>query len=149
MNKLCENCPNNGPYGCIISPCEYCPNNDFMINGTIPIVQPLRETTDHITNKTYTTTTTDYKIITVNNNGLNAGDAFVTGLTTDLPTADEYREFIGAPYYYYQREWSEPKYICPKCGGGMCKHENIVFCSNPPRYEYKCNECDYIEYQLG
>lgn len=67
---------------------------------------------------------------------------------TDLPSADEYRNSIGAQYYY-QREWSEPKYICPKCGGGMCKHENIVFCSNPPQYEYECNKCGHVEYQLG
>lgn len=148
MNKTCEFCQYNGPYGSIINPCENCPNNDFMINGTIPIVQPLRETTDHITNTTYTTTTTDCKTITVNSNGVNTGDVFVIGLTTDLPTADEYRKSIGAPYYY-QREWSEQKYVCPKCGGGMCRHETIVYTSNPPKYEYKCNKCGYVEYQFG
>lgn len=149
MNKTCEFCQYNGPYGSIINPCENCQNNDFMINGTIPIVQPLRETTDHITNTTYTTTTTDCKTITVNSNGVNTGDVFVSGLTTDLPTADEYRESIGAPYYYYQREWSEQKYVCPKCGGGMCRHETIVYTSNPPKYEYQCNKCGYVEYQFG
>lgn len=149
MNKTCEFCQYNGPYGSIINPCENCPNNDFMINGTIPIVQPLRETTDHITNTTYTTTTTDCKTITVNSNGVNTGDVFVSGLTTDLPTADEYRESIGVPYYYYQREWSEQKYVCPKCGGGMCRHETIVYTSNPPKYEYQYNKCGYVEYQFG
>lgn len=107
MNKLCENCPYNGPYWSIVNPCENCPNNDFPINKTATIT-----------------------------------------IATDLPTAEEYRESIGTQYYY-QREWSEPKYICPKCGGGMCKHENIVFCSNPPQYEYKCNKCGHVEYQLG
>ena len=34
MNKSCEYCQYNGPYGSIINPCEHCPNNDFMINGT-------------------------------------------------------------------------------------------------------------------
>lgn len=38
MNKSCEYCQYNGPYGSIINPCENCPNNDFMINGTFPIV---------------------------------------------------------------------------------------------------------------
>lgn len=148
MNKACEYCQYNGPYGSIINPCENCPNNDFMINGTIPIVQPLRETTDHITNTTYTTTTTDCKTITVNSNGVNTGDVFVTGLSTDLPTADEYRESIGFPYYF-QREWSEPKYACPACGGGMCRNETVVLTSNPPKYEYQCNKCGHVEYQFG
>lgn len=44
MNKSCEYCQYNGPYGSIINPCENCPNNDFMINDTFPIVQPLLET---------------------------------------------------------------------------------------------------------
>ena len=100
MNELCENCQYNGPYCSIINPCENCLNNDFMINGTIPIVQPLRETTDHITNITYATTTIDCQTMTANSNGANTGDVFVTGLSADLPTADEYRKFIGVPYTY-------------------------------------------------
>ena len=119
-----------------------------MINNKVPITQPLREMTDHITNTTYTTTTTDCKTITVNSNGINTGDVFVTGLITDLPTADEYRKAIGVPYSYH-REWSEPKYICPKCGGGMCRNETMVFTSNPPKYEYQCNKCGNVEYQFG
>lgn len=115
MNKSCEYCQYNGPYLSIINPCENCPNNDFMINDTFPIVQPLRETTDHITNKTYITSTTGCR---TNSNGAKINDVFATDLTTDLPTADEYRKSIGVPYDY-QYEWSEPKYLCPKCGGGM------------------------------
>lgn len=148
MNKLCENCQYNGPYLNIINPCENCSNSDFMINGTIPIVQPLRETTDHITNKTYTTTTTDCKTITVNSNGVNTSDIFVTGLSTDLPTSDEYRKSIGVPCVH-QREWSEPKYICPECGGGMCRNEMVVLTSYPAQYEYCCDKCGYVEYQFG
>ena len=34
MNNPCEYCQYNGPYGSIINPCENCPNNDFMINGS-------------------------------------------------------------------------------------------------------------------
>lgn len=139
MNKTCEFCQYNGPYGSIINPCENCPNNYFQVG--FPPVETTKTTF-------YTTTTTDKKTITINSNGPNTGDVFVTGLSTDLPTADEYRESIGFPYYY-QREWSEPKYICPKCGGGMCKHENIILTSNPPQYEYQCNKCSYVEYQFG
>ena len=81
--------------------------------------------------------------------GKNTGDVFATALATNLPTADEYRDFIGHPYASSPREWSEPKYICPKCGGGMCRHESIVYASNPPQYEYKCNKCGNVEYQFG
>ena len=44
------------------------------------------------------------------------------------------------------REYSEPKYKCPKCDdGGMCRNETVVLCSNPPQYKYKCNKCGHIE----
>lgn len=134
MNKSCEHCQYNGSYLSTINPCENCPNNDFPINQTV-------------TN----TTTTDMKTLQISY-GENTGDVFVTridtGLLKDLPTADEYRKSIGVPYYY-QRKWSEPKYICPECGGGMCRNEGIVLASNPPKYEYKCNKCGHIEYQFG
>lgn len=145
MNNPCEYCQYNGAYGSIINPCENCPNNYFMINGTIPIVQPLRETTDHVTNKTYITTTTGCK---TNSNGAKINDVFATDLTTDLPTAEEYRKSIGVPYDY-QYEWSEPKYICPKCGGGMCRNEMVVLTSYPIQYEYMCDKCGHVEYQFG
>lgn len=145
MNKACEYCQYNGAYGSIINPCEDCPNNYFMINGTIPIVQPLRETTDHVTNKTYITTTTGYK---TNSNGAKINDMFATDLINDLPTAEEYRKSIGVPYDY-QYEWSEPKYICPKCGGGMCRNEMVVLTSYPIQYEYMCDKCGHVEYQFG
>ena len=130
MNKLCEHCQYNGPYWSIINPCENCPNNDFPINKTVT-----------------TTTTTDTKTINISY-GENTGDVFVTGLLKNLPSADEYRKSIGVPYYY-QHEWSEPKYVCPKCGGGMCRHEIVVLTSNPPQYEYQCNQCGHVEYQFG
>lgn len=118
MNKLCENCPYNGPYLSIINPCENCQNNDFFIN------------------KTVTTTTT-------------TGDVFVSGLNTGLPTADEYRKIIEDSMYYPQ-EWSEPKYICPKCHeGGMRRNEMVVLTSYPAQYEYCCDKCGHVEYQFG
>ena len=49
-------------------------------------------------------------------------------------------------------EWSDPKYACPKCGGGMRKNLQHCIClaSYPPqyRYTYKCDKCDYTE-ELG
>lgn len=36
---------------------------------------------------------------------------------------------------------------CPECGGGgMCKNNMIVLTSIPPKYEYRCNKCGYVEY---
>ena len=128
MNKACEYCQYNGLYGSIVNPCENCPNNDFRTVTT--------------------TTTTDMKTLQISY-GKNTGDVFVTGLSTNLPTADEYRaKFINYPYAPCER-WSEPKYLCPECGGGMCRNETMVLTSNPPQYEYRCNKCDHVEYQIG
>lgn len=52
-------------------------------------------------------------------------------------------------------EWSQPMYICPKCGGGMCK--NLWTCRSlavmPPitEYMYRCDneQCGNIEYLRG
>jgi hypothetical protein len=143
MNNPCEYCQYNGPYASIINPCENCPNSDFQVNVGFSPAETTK-TTFYMT----TTTDADVKTIHMNSNENNTGDAFVTGLSTELPTADEYRKSIGCPHYY-QREWSEPKYICPKCGGGMCKNETMVFASNPPQYKYQCNKCGHVEYQLG
>ena len=52
-------------------------------------------------------------------------------------------------------QWSQPVYICPKCGGGMCK--NLWTCRSlavmPPitEYEYRCDneQCGNIEYLRG
>ena len=54
-----------------------------------------------------------------------------------------------------QPQWSQPMYICPKCGGGMCKNlwNCMVLACNPPitKYEYRCDntECNNIEYLRG
>ena len=130
MNKLCENCPYNVPYFSIINPCENCQNNDFTINNTVT-----------------TTTTTDMQTLQITY-GKNTGDVCVSRLNTGLPTADEYRKFIEDSMCYPQ-EWSEPKYICPKCGGGMCRNEMVVLTSYPVQYKYKCDKCGYVEYQFG
>lgn len=143
MNNPCEYCQYNGPYASIINPCENCPNSDFQVNVGFSPAETTK-TTFYMT----TTTDADVKTIHMNSNENNTGDAFVTGLSTELPTADEYRKSIGCPHYY-QREWSEPKYICPKCGGGMCKNKTMVLASNPPQYKYQCNKCGHVEYQFG
>lgn len=121
MNKLCENCPYNGPYFSIINPCENCQNNDFPINNTVT-----------------TTITTDMQTLQITY-GKNTGDVCVSRLNTGLHTADEYRKFIKDSMCYPQ-ELSEPKYICHKCGGGMCRNEMVVLTSYPVQYKYKCDK---------
>lgn len=44
------------------------------------------------------------------------------------------------------QEYSEPKYKCPQCGGNVRKNLTIVLASNPPKYTYKCDNCDYINH---
>lgn len=127
MYDLCKHCEwINKPYWSIISPCQSCPNN--MIG------------TYHCN----TVTTTDGKTLTIHS-GKHTGDVFVTGLDTNLPTEEEYRKF--AEGTLQQKEWSEPKYICPECGGGMCRNEMYEFASYPPKYQYQCNKCGHIDYQ--
>lgn len=127
MYNFCEHCEWFGkPYWSIVSPCKSCPNN--MIG------------TYHCN----TVTTTGGKTLTIHA-GKNTGDIFVTGLDTNLPTEEEYRKF--AEGTLEQKEWSEPKYICPECGGGMCRNEMYMFASYPPKYKYQCNKCGHIDYQ--
>lgn len=62
-----------------------------------------------------------------------------------LPTAKEYREM--ANQIDFLAQWSEPKYQCPKCNGGMRRDETIVLSSFPAQYMYECNKCGYRESQ--
>lgn len=75
-----------------------------------------------------------------------------------LLTKEQYEKYINrlsVDNETYTPEWSEPVYICPKCGGGMRK--NLWTCRsltcNPPitEYEYSCDneECNNIEYLRG
>lgn len=65
-----------------------------------------------------------------------------------LPTAEEYAAMC-VPAIYNTQQYSEPKYICPVCGGGMCRDNSKVLASYPPKYEYRCNKCGKIEYQYA
>lgn len=77
---------------------------------------------------------------------------YVTTTTTEinipsLPTKEEYEAETLNRHNFMQRDWSEPKYLCTKCNGGMCRNEKVVLASYPPMYEYRCNKCGHIEYQ--
>jgi ribosomal protein L37AE/L43A len=61
--------------------------------------------------------------------------------TLNLPTAKEYRKTVDMI-----SRWSEPKYQCYKCGGGMCKDLTTVLLTHPAQYIYRCDKCGRIEY---
>ena len=81
-------------------------------------------------------------------NTINAWDV-KESLYPNLPTSEEYKESMENIFKYYFAEWSEPKYQCSECGGGMCRNEMVVCASYPPKYEYRCNKCGHVEYQRG
>lgn len=82
-----------------------------------------------------TTTTTNIKVEKYNDS------------TTHLPTAKEYREDAQKSAFQFTSQWSEPKYQCPECGGGMCKNLMITLTTYPAQYEYQCDKCGHKEYQ--
>lgn len=67
--------------------------------------------------------------------------------TTNLPSAKEYREVTQKAAFQFTGQWSEPKYQCPECGGGMCRNEMITLTSYPAQYLYQCDKCGHKEYQ--
>ena len=67
--------------------------------------------------------------------------------TTHLHTAKEYREAANKIAYQFTCQWSEPKYQCPECGGGMCKNLMVTLTTYPAQYEYQCDKCGHREYQ--
>lgn len=79
-------------------------------------------------------------------NAISTSDAISTS-TTYLPTAKEYSEAANKYAFQFTAQWSEPKYQCPECGGGMCRNEMITLTSYPVQYEYQCDKCGHIEYQ--
>jgi len=41
-------------------------------------------------------------------------------------------------------KYSKPLYKCPKCGKlSVCRREDIVFTSDPPKSMYECLSCGY------
>ncbi len=70
--------------------------------------------------------------------------------TCNLPSAEDYEkldaEYVEDYILATSKKFSEPKYACPICGGGMRRDETVVLCSNPPSYRYECDSCDHIAY---
>lgn len=123
------------PYWSIVSPCASCPHKKSA--------QTYTSTTTTLTNGANLTY----------NFGKNTGDVFTTEdkspeFVKDLPTAEEYQKSLSQPIF--DEEWSAPKYLCPKCGeGGMRRNEIVVLASYPPKRMYRCDRCGHIDYQGG
>lgn len=79
-------------------------------------------------------------------NAVSMGDTISTSATC-LPSAKEYREAANKAAFQFTGQWSEPKYQCPECGGGMRKNMMVVLTSYPAQYEYQCDKCGHIDYQ--
>ena len=132
----CLTCGYNKPYWSMVSPCTNCPYKDSIR-----------------TNISTTTTTLTNGSKLIYNFGKTTGDVRVTEEKTpefikDLPSAEEYQKSL--EQFSFNKIWSEPKYLCPKCGeGGMRRREDIILASYPPQRLYKCDKCDYTEYQFG
>ena len=67
--------------------------------------------------------------------------------TTHLLSAKEYRDAAQKYAAQFTSQWSEPKYQCSECGGGMCKNLMITLTTYPAQYEYQCDKCGHKEYQ--
>lgn len=95
--------------------------------------------------KTIKTYETNWVADTTCSSNVNVDGAISTA--THLPTAKEYREAADKTAFQFTAQWSEPKYQCPECGGGMCKNQMITLTSYPAQYIYQCDKCGYKEYQ--
>lgn len=85
---------------------------------------------------------------TINNYGVSTATVIeYDNSITCLPSAKEYRESANKNAFQFTAQWSEPKYQCPECGGGMCRNEMVVLTTYPAQYEYQCDKCGHIEYQ--
>lgn len=82
---------------------------------------------------------------------LNYLDQLPKNVPDDLMDADQYESLSGDAcnrFLELNKKYSEPKYKCPKCAvGGMCRDNQKVLTSYPPKYKYVCNACGNVEYK--
>lgn len=62
---------------------------------------------------------------------------------------EEYIKTLDKKIEFINQQYSEPKYKCPKCNGGMCKNLQYyeIIDTMPAIYKdfYKCNTCGFEE----
>lgn len=120
----------------IVSPCDRCEYNEFNSIFSFSddsyqyTTTTQTDTSLHFTTKSDTDVTKEEETL-----------SFQKG----LPTRDEYAEELNSFKHAFV-EWSEPKYICPKCGGNMRRNEVRVLTSNPPKRLYQCDKCAFTEF---
>ena len=68
-------------------------------------------------------------------------------MDNSLPTFEDYKCKISTDNII--PEWSEPKFKCPVCDGGMRKNNMVVLTTYPAQYEYRCDKCGHREYLHG
>lgn len=64
-----------------------------------------------------------------------------------LPSEEEYFEQKKQTYRndgFMLSTYSEPLYMCPKCGGQVRRNETMVLTSYPPQYRFECDNCGYV-----
>lgn len=66
----------------------------------------------------------------------------------ELPTLEEFTKNLPHTEVINKATKSEPKYICPECGGDVRKRLDMVLTSNPVKYRYECDNpnCTYVAY---
>lgn len=121
-----------------ISPCDHCEHNEFNTTLSFPDERYHYEIT------TYTTPTAPL-YTTSQPNTTTVVEKEEPPFQKGLPTREEYNEKLN-PFNYALTDWSEPKYICPKCGGNMRRDETHIIASNPIKRMYQCDKCAFIEF---
>lgn len=64
-------------------------------------------------------------------------------IETRLPTEEEYRSVTEKVYRFNDKV---PIFQCPKCGGTVYKHIDVVLACYPPQYHAICDNCGYHTY---
>lgn len=67
----------------------------------------------------------------------------------ELPTLEEFVKDHPHIEVVNKATKSEPKYICPECGGNVRKRLDLVLTSNPVKYRYECDNnpnCTYVAF---
>lgn len=55
-------------------------------------------------------------------------------------------EFTSQKKYTVNSGYTATDITCPKCGKPIYKRTDIVLASYPPKYEYRCFNCQWSDY---
>ena len=77
--------------------------------------------------------------------GLKLSESVATVHVDNLPSQSDFIKANEPSVSWFEttRDWSDPMYKCPECGGNVRKELNVVYTSNPPCYKYQCDSCKY------